>query len=620
MRKQITRCLTWSLALASYLAFADGETIYQVSFDNAVHHEAEVSATFTGIENQVLEVQMSRSSPGRYAMHEFIKNVYNVRAVNSVGQPLEITRPNPYQWHIAGHDGEVTINYTLFGDRGDGTYNQIDRTHAHLNMPASFVWATNHEERAIKIEFRPFDPRWKVATQLPQAGGTYQFSAPNLQYFLDSPTELSDHQVRSWQVNSAGKNQTINLAVHHNGTAEDLDKYTEKAKAVVAEQIKVFGELPIFDYGEYTFIACYLPHVSGDGMEHRNSTIITNTASLDEAEFSQLGTLSHEFFHAWNVERIRPQELEPFNYSGANMTPSLWLAEGFTNYYGSLILKRSQEWDEEKYLDKVASNINKAYNARGRLYSTPEGASQFATFTDAGVSKDRTNYHNIFFSYYYYGEVMGLALDLSLRKHFPGKSLDDYMRQLWLDFGKTETPYSREDARNTLLKITGDQRFTDKFFAEHIYGQTKPDYAALLAPAGLKLEQKDDESAFLGKVSFNFRGEDAMVSNTILVGSPLYRAGVERGDQIVKLGRRTIRNNDLWDKALAQFSPGDVTTIEYIQRGETVKKQIGFISDPSLKISKLDDELLLEEHSNFLIDWLGKDKAENDSDAESLSL
>ena len=131
--------VTLSGLLLSTLVFADGETQYQVSFDNAVHHEARISATFSGIENQILEVQMSRSSPGRYALHEFAKNVYNVSAVNSVGQPLTVTRPNPYQWHIGGHDGEVTVTYTLFGDRADGTYSQIDRTHAHLNMPATFM-------------------------------------------------------------------------------------------------------------------------------------------------------------------------------------------------------------------------------------------------------------------------------------------------------------------------------------------------------------------------------------------------------------------------------------------------------------------------------------------------
>ncbi len=595
------------------MAFADGETHYQVSFDNAVHHEARISATFSDIENQVLEVQMSRSSPGRYALHEFAKNVYNVSAVNSMGQPLKITRPNPYQWHIEGHDGEVTVTYTLFGDRGDGTYTQIDRTHAHLNMPATFMWATDHEDRAIDIEFRPFDAQWKVATQLPQGdGGKYHFTAPNLNYFFDSPTELSNHQVRSWQVTSNGRTQTINLAVHHDGIDEDIDKYTDMAKAVVAEQVKFFGELPEFDYGEYTFIACYLPHVNGDGMEHRNSTILTKSSSLDEAEYSQLSTLSHEFFHLWNVERIRPKELEPFDFLGANMTSSLWLAEGFTTYYDRLFIRRANEWDHEKFLEHLATIVNQAYFMRGRLYLTPEQASQLATFTDAGTSIDKTNFKNTFFSYYTYGRAMGMALDLSIRAQFPGKSLDDFMRQMWLDFGRSETPYTPDDIKNTLVKVTGDQRFVDKFFTEYIKGQTKPDFSALLAPAGLTVKQKDEESAFVGKVSFDFDGKAAMVANQILVNSPLYKAGVEQGDQIVKLGRREIRSKKLWNKALAQFEPGDVTTIEYIQRGHTVKKQITFISDPQVEVVKMSEDELTEQQQAFLIDWIGEDTVEEE--------
>ncbi len=607
MRKLLACTIALPIAFTSALVFAEGETSYQVSFDNAVHHEARISARFTGIENQVLEVQMSRASPGRYALHEFAKNVYNVTAVNSFGQPLTITRPNPYQWHIEGHDGEVTVNYTLFGDRGDGTYAQIDRTHAHLNMPATFMWATNHQDRAIKVEFRPFNPRWKVATQLFKGEGSYAFSAPNLEYFLDSPTELSDHQVRSWQVESAGITQTIHLAVHHDGLDEDLDKFAEMAKKVVAEQINVFGELPVLDNREYTFIACYLPHVNGDGMEHRNSTILTNTSSLDEGEYQQLGTLSHEFFHTWNVERIRPKELEPFSFMTENMTPSLWLAEGFTSYYDRLIIKRANEWDEEKFFDHLAVIINQANNMRGRLYYTPEGASQLATFTDAGTSIDKTNFKNIFFSYYTYGRAVGLALDLSIRSEFQGKSLDDFMRQMWIDFGKDEKPYSREDVRLTLAKVTGDAIFADKFFDEYVQGQSKIDFASLLSDAGLAVEVKDDESAFLGKLTLKFDGKAAMVNNQILVNSPLYLAGVEYGDQIVKLGRRTIRSQDLWEKALAQFSPGETTTLEYIQRGETVQKQITFISDLAVKVSKLGEDELSAEQKQFLVSWLGEE-------------
>ena len=593
--------------MVSVMASANDNTLYQVSFDNAEHHEAQISVTFANVETPVLEVQMSRSSPGRYAMHEFAKNVYNVSAVNSQGQPLTFTRPNPYQWHINGHDGEVTLTYTLFGDRADGTYAQIDRTHAHLNMPATFMWATGLEERPISIEFQPFNANWNVATQLPKGKNKYHFTAPNLAYFMDSPTELSNHQVRSWEVESNGKTQTIHLAVHHNGIDEDLDKFAEMAKNVVNEQINVFGELPHFDYNEYTFIACYLPHVNGDGMEHRNSTILTSTSSLDEAEYSQLGTLSHEFFHAWNVERIRPKELEPFNYIGANMTPSLWFAEGFTSYYDDLLIRRANEMSIDEYLETATSIVNQAYQVPGRLYFTPEGASMLATFTDAGTSIDRTNFSNIFFSYYIYGRSRGLALDLAIRAQFPEKSLDDLMRAMWKNFGKNEQPYTRDDLKNTLAAVVGDAKFAENFFNKYLYGKEIPDYYTLLENAGLIVKQVDDTSAYLGKVYFDFRGQDALVANSIPVNSPLYNVGIERGDQIVKLGRRTIRSQGLWKKALAQFNAGDTTTIEYIQRGETVKKQITFGTDPKLSVSKFDDEKLTEQHQQFLHAWLGED-------------
>jgi predicted metalloprotease with PDZ domain len=611
MRIAPTVLLALIVAFSSHsLPVKDNVIHYKVTFENAVHHEARISVTFPDIESQVLTVQMSRTSPGRYALHEFAKNVYNVTAVNSMGEPLEITRPNPYQWAIDNHDGEVTVTYTLFGDRADGTYAQIDRTHAHLNIPATFMWASNHEKRPIKVTFEPFSSTWKVATQLQKTQDKYTFTAPNLAYFMDSPTELSDHQVKSWTVRSSGKDYQINLAVHHNGLEEDLIEFTRQAKAVVAEQIKVYGELPAFDYGEYTFIACYLPHVNGDGMEHRNSTILTNTKSLDEGDFSQIGTLSHEFFHAWNVERIRPKALEPFNFSAPNMTTNLWFAEGFTSYYDKLMIRRAQESTIDEYLTIVSDIVNQVDQVPGRKFFTPEGASMLATFTDAGTSIDKTNFSNIFFSYYSYGRAMALALDLSIREQFPEKSLDDFMRKMWVDFGKPEIPYTREDLQSTLAALLNNQAFAKQFFEQHIQGQVKPDYAALLSNAGLTITHANPDKAFLGQVKFNFNGEAAMISKPIKIGSPLYKAGLERSDQIVKLGRRAIRNTSEWTSALAQFKPGEDTTIEYIQRGEKLSTTITFIEDPKLNVETLTDDELTASQKAFLFAWIGADKAE----------
>jgi predicted metalloprotease with PDZ domain len=615
MRIALTVLLALAVTFSSHsLAVKENTTRYKVTFDNAVHHEARITATFTQVETPVLTVQMSRTSPGRYALHEFVKNVYQVTAMNSQGEPLIVTRPNPYQWNIADHDGEVTVSYTLFGDRADGTYSQIDRTHAHLNIPATFMWATNHETRPIEVEFAPFDKSWKVATQLQKTSKKYTFTAPNLAYFMDSPTELSDHQVKSWTVNSNNKDYTINLAVHHNGIDEDLATYAKMAKAVVAEQIKIFGQLPDFDYGEYTFIACYLPHVNRDGMEHRNSTILTHTKSLDEGKFSQIGTLSHEFFHAWNVERIRPKALEPFNFSAENMTTNLWFAEGFTSYYDKLMIRRAQESTVDDYLKVISTTVNNVDQVPGRKFYTPEGASMLATFTDAGTSIDKTNFSNIFFSYYSYGSAMALALDLSIRQQFPEKSLDDFMQKMWTDFGQPELPYTRDDLRRTLAKLLSNEAFAKTFFDQHIYGQIKPDYAVLLKNAGLEINKANEDEAFLGKVKFYFNGEAAIISKSIKVGSPLYIAGLERGDQIVKLGRRTIRSNSKWENALEQFEPGETTAIEYIQRGEKLVTEITFIENPKLKVTKMADDELTDTQKNFLLAWLGEDKPDEDTD------
>ena len=340
--------LTAFFLVASILATSQTHNTYSISFENAVHHEAFVEATFSNLESKVLELRMSRTSPGRYALHEFAKNVYGVKAVDSKGNILPVTRPNPYQWNVSNHDGTVKVTYILYANRGGGTYSQVDETHAHLNIPATFMYAPDYEQRPIKVNFNVReDLEWKVATQLKNSGGN-SYYAPDLHYFMDSPTEISNHSVRSFKVTENGKEKTIKFVLHHQGTEAELDQYFEGVRKVVLQEKAVFGEFPDFDYGEYTFLACYIPNASGDGMEHRNSTILTGTRSLANGGMQgNMGTVSHEFFHAWNVERIRPKSLEPFDYEEANMSGELWFAEGFTSYYTGLILVRAGLLSEE---------------------------------------------------------------------------------------------------------------------------------------------------------------------------------------------------------------------------------------------------------------------------------
>ena len=596
--------------LLPYAENAAATIEYDVSFNNAVHHEARITVTYTDIGDAPLQLRMSRSSPGRYAIHEFAKNVYKVWVVDGEGNPLQVSRPNPYQWDVAGHDGTVTVTYTLFADRAGGTYSGIDRTHAHLNMPATFMWARGFDDWPIRITFIPFDDSWKVATQLAPTDDPYVYTAPDLQYFLDSPTELSNFSERSWSAGSGENKQTIRLAVHHAGTEEDVDEYLRRAKEVVDAQIDVFGELPEFDYGTYTFIADYLPYVVGDGMEHRNSTILSSSNSLIESDFSQLGTLSHEFIHAWNAERLRPRSLEPFDFERANMSFELWFVEGFTSYYGPLTIRRAGESDVAEYADSISGTIDYVSNSPGREFASLEGMSIQAPFVDAATSIDPTNFDNTFVSYYPYGAAIGLALDLTLRSEFDDVSLDTYMQRVWQRYGRTEIPYTSENLRAALAEVTGSERFANRFFENYIHDSELPDYKSLLANAGLLLRKANADGATLGSVAFDFDGKAAIISSSSIIGSPLYAAGLDNGDEVVSVGRLLIDSQSDWDDAVSRHEPGDTVTINYQQRGVALANDITFDEDPSLEVVTYEsaDMDVSADQLAFRRSWLGSDE------------
>lgn len=552
---------------------------YQLSFTNAAHHEAAIQVRFDAVSSANLLLSMSSASPGRYAPHAFAKNIYGLTATDSMGKVLPVQRINPSQWSVGQHNGTVIVNYRLYGDWGDGTYNQIDRTHAHLNMPATLLFAQDYAQHSASLRFDLPDARWKVATQLQlQADGSYL--APDLQYLMDSPVELSAHSNRSWKVADQESQATIHLVMHHQGTEQQLDIFTEKAKAVVAEQQKIFGEYPGFDYGHYVFIADYLPHVDGDGMEHRNSTILTDERSLQEANYAQIETLSHEFFHGWNVERLRPADLEPFDFQRANMSRNLWFAEGVTNYYGKLTLSRTGHFDLATYLDKTVAALNRVQFSPGRQFFSATGMSELAPFVDAAVSVDPTNYANSYISYYTYGEVLGLALDLTLRTEFEGLSLDVLMRKLWQDFGKTGRPYTEQDLQQALATVTGNADFAKHFFSRYIQGQQIPDFEALFTAMGLTLTQAQPTRAFLTAATLVEQDKQLQVDSNTLIGTPLYQSGVDKGDLLLKLGSYPLSSKTQWEKALAFYKVGDKAELSFSSRGKAYSTEVTFVADP----------------------------------------
>jgi predicted metalloprotease with PDZ domain len=582
------------------------QIVYEVSFPNAVHHEARISVTFTDLPAPALELRMSRSSPGRYAIHEFAKNVYSVRAEDGNGAPLQITRPNPYQWDVPVHDDTVRVIYTLFADRADGTYSQVDESHAHFNVPATFMWARGFADRQIRVTFQPPDGvNWRVATQLLPTDDPMTFTAPNLYYFMDSPIEISDFALRQWEVSDNGGTSTIRLAIHHDGTEQEVDMFTEMVKRVVDEGIAVFGDVPEFDGGTYTFIADYLPWVSDDGMEHRNSTIVSSTASLQRAPPGLISTVSHEFFHAWNVERIRPRTLEPFDFERANMSGELWFAEGFTTYYAGLILRRADMLSVSDYARRLSGGLSAVVNSPGRRFFSPVEMSMQAPFVDEARAVDPTNGENTFISYYTWGSVIGLNLDLTLRSQFD-LTLDGYMRAVWEQFGKTEIPYTVDDLESVLGALTEDEEFATEFFARYVRGREVPDYEALLANAGFLLRRARPNEAWLGDTRLQYADSSATLNTTPPIGSPLYEAGISRGDRVVSIDGQALTNAGVLREVLDGHSPGDVVDIRFEQRGIMKTVAVTLAANQRLEVVLYEDAglPLTEDVRAFRQRWL----------------
>jgi len=609
VRKILAICVVWlSLSAPSYAA---APIAYRVTFPEPQHRWMQVEATFPDLGSGALELRMSRSSPGRYSLHDFAKNVYDVHAFAAGGRQLATTRPDPYGWTVGGHDGRVTVRYKVYGDRVDGTYLAIDETHAHINMPAAMMWAHGLEDRPVTVTFeQPAGLRWQIATQLHPTASPLEFTAPNLQYLMDSPVEFGQIAIREFST----RGRRFRIALHHQGTDAEFDSFAKDVQRLVEEEGTIYAEYPEYDVEYYTFLADYLPWADGDGMEHRNSTVITGRRSLARDGRRLLGTFAHEFFHCWNVERIRPKGLEPFDFDRANISGELWLAEGFTQYYGPLALKRAGLEDVASAARTFTGFIETVTQSSGRLVRTAEQMSQMAPFIDGGRSTvDRTNWSNTVISYYPFGGAIALALDLTLRDRTDSRlSLDDFMRAMWRKYGKSgggregyvDRPYTIADAEETLAEVAGDAAFARDFFSKYIQGHDVAEYSRLLSQAGFTVRKRNAGRAWLGDLQLDFRNSAHVVS---LVSPlwPVYAAGIEQDDELQQIdGQKIAADKDL-DAVLGRRKPGDAVTIGFVDRtGAPKTATVTLREDPHVEV--VPSESVTPAQQAFRDRWLGR--------------
>jgi predicted metalloprotease with PDZ domain len=606
------RFLVLLFFVASSVSFHAAAPIrYRLTFPEPQHRWMQVEASFGELPGGTLELRMSRSSPGRYSLHDFAKNVYDVHAFTADGREIPTTRPDPYGWNVTGHGGALTVKYKVYGDRVDGTYLAVDTTHAHVNMPAAIMWAHGLDERPITVTFeQPAGMHWQVATQLHRGSSPLEFTAPNLQYLMDSPSEFAPVSIPQFTVNGS----TFRFSAHHTGTAAELDGFVKDVEKIVRQEGAIYGEFPVYEPGYYTFLADYLPYANGDGMEHRNSTVISANGSIAATRERLLDTVAHEFFHCWNVERIRPKGLEPFDFDRANLTDSLWLAEGFTQYYGPLAMQRAQLVDLGSTARTFGQLIESVAQSPAHLVRSAAEMSQMAPFIDGGRAIDRTNWSTTVISYYPYGGAIALALDLTLRDRSDGNvSLDDFMQAMWKTYGKqsggregyVDHPYTIADVEATLAAVSGDRAFARDFFSRYIQGHDVADYARLLARAGFTMRKSNPGRAWLGDVRLERGG--TRVSGLVAPTWPIYLSGIDQDDELQQVDGQKISSDADIASVMQRHRPGDTVPIVFVDRtGAAKTARVALVEDPHTDVVPIETGGTLSAAQKAFRDrWLG---------------
>jgi predicted metalloprotease with PDZ domain len=529
-----------------------------------------------------LDLVMPVWTPGSYLVREYERNVRDFAASAEAGARLAWAKANKNTWRVRANGArDARVTYAVYSNEFSVRTNEVNDRHAFWNNAPTLMYVDGFlsAPSTVRVVARE---GWKIATGLPPVANERDtFRAENYDVLYDSPFLVSDFKVLAFEV----RNVPHRVVVDGEGNY-DPERLRRDVQQIVETAVGVIGEIP---YHDYTFLLMLHGTSGGGGLEHLNSTALTfrRFNFRPDTEYRNFLTLAaHEFFHAWNVKRIRPDALGPFDYTGENYTRLLWVAEGVTSYYENLIVRRAGLMTEKEYLDDLARSIRALQNTPGRLEMSLEEAS-----FDAWIKYYRPDENSINSSVSYYdkGAIVGLLLDLEIRRRSAGaKSLDDVMRHLYAEFFKRQRNYSPEDFQRAAELMAGSS--LEEFFSRSVRGREELDYDATLAGVGLRLEtfagdrtRPAAERAYFG-ATLTQATERLNVTN-VVAGSPAYSQGLNAGDQIVAVdgARATL---DFLNARLNDKQPGDEVRLTVFRTDElrnlTVK--LGARPDNGLRI------------------------------------
>ncbi len=465
-------------------------------------------------------------TPGHYLVEDYSRNVPEVKAFDSLtGDERKVSKMAKSRWAVAPEDSErIRVEYAAYGLVYDDTKSYIDSDHALINGASVFLCPEGMESRPQKVTLIP-SGGWRRASTGLERVSEWEFMAEDYDVLVDSPIEVGNQETDSFKV--GGTEYQVSM---FDAGPIDREKFVRDLKAIVEATVPIFDDVP---YKRYVFIVGFTDDLGG-GLEHLNSTVcmVPRFRMAPKEEYNlMMGLFSHEFFHAWNVKRLRPVGLGPFNYSGETYTKSLWIAEGITSYFDDLIVRRAGLYSVAEYLDAFAININLMKSLPGSRRQSAEEAS-FDTWIK--FYKPDANSPNVTSSYYTQGAVIGWMLDMEIRRATNGaKKLDDAMRAIYQQtFLKEGRGYSDREFEAACCAIGGEQ--LKEIFDARVRGREEIDYDRYLGYAGLKLgprEETGQEKGFLGVRVASEGGRNTV--KACLAGSPAEAMRLATNDELL---------------------------------------------------------------------------------------
>lgn len=472
------------------------EIHYTIGMLKPSTHLYTVTIDVGGLKGGIVKLQMPVWSPGRYARMDFAKNVQDFSVTDGNGKPVRWDRENGSLWRLyPGVAHRVVAHYRVFADDLSGTFSVLDTLHANWNGASIFMYIDGRKPSAVTLHVDP-PSGWHIINGDAQKFDQTDYNFENYDRLIDTPTEVApSFMVDSFTVD----NRLYRTVVHHNAptTPEERARFVASVKRIVEAHNRVIAPPPL---RMYTFLF-HIGFPGGDGMEHLYSTqIIDRNPWVDTASvLAGIETAAHEYFHVWNVKRIRPMALGPFDYTHEQYEPSLWVAEGWTQYYGVMATSRAQLGSPADTYALLARIVQANLTAPGRKEVSARMSSFEAPFFDGAPRAQKTNASQTWFSYYIKGAGIAMALDLMIRDQSDNvRSLDDALRDLkklsWdqpnASYYLQGRGYTETDVEHAVSQAMGKDMHA--WFDTHVGGTEDIDFDAALALAGLRIDRTSE--------------------------------------------------------------------------------------------------------------------------------